>query len=126
MLKKILSSKFTTPIFLIMLFFLSLTIAKIWPPVDSIRKELAALKQKINEADKVIVELDKSKELMQSEDYLEQQARLKLNYKMPYEKVIYVYKNPNQEENKSGQELKTSQKQSANIWQKIWTWVLGQ
>ena len=41
------------------------------------------------------LELEKLGDYMKSNAYLERQARLKLNYKKPDEKVVFVYQNSN-------------------------------
>ena len=75
-------------------FFLVSTI-KLEPQLVAVRKELKNLNQKIDEVKKSSLELEKLGDYMKSNAYLERQARLKLNYKKPDEKVIFVYQNSN-------------------------------
>ncbi len=76
-------------VFLIVL--LGLGVFKILPSVVSFNRESANLKQKIDEANNSMAEAEKSKEYLQNPNYLERQARLRLNYKKPDEKVVFIY-----------------------------------
>lgn len=51
---------------------------------SQIDAQLEGLRQRQNE-------IEAKKEYFQSESYLERQARIKLNYQKPGEKVVYVY-----------------------------------
>ena len=52
---------------------------------------LESISAKINEAEKNFLELEKLGDYLKSDAYMERQARLKLNYKKPDEKVVYIY-----------------------------------
>ncbi|MBI2670199.1 MAG: septum formation initiator family protein [Candidatus Yanofskybacteria bacterium] len=92
MLKEILQSKSFTVIVLVIIGFFLISTIKLGPPIMIVRKELKNLDQKINEAEKTSLELKELSDYLKSNDYLERQARLKLNYKKPDERVVYVYR----------------------------------
>jgi len=92
-LKNILQSKWFTFLAVIVIgFFLLLTI-KLKPSLETVSQEVNNLDQKIAEAERDLSELQKLGDFFKSVTYLEQQARLKLNYKKPGESVVFIYKN---------------------------------
>ena len=56
------------------------------------RREYQHLDEKVVELQSTQAELEKQAGYFQSNAYIEQQARLKLNYKKPDEHVVYVYR----------------------------------
>jgi len=91
MFRDVLQSKWFTAVILIVLGFFLVSVIKLEPPLAAVRKELKNLNQKIDEAEKSSLELEKFGDYLKSNAYLERQARLKLNYKKPDEKVVFVY-----------------------------------
>ena len=75
--------------------FFLISLIKIQPALTTPQKELINLNKKIVEAERSASELERLKDYLQSDAYLERQARLKLNYKKPNEKVVYVYTREN-------------------------------
>lgn len=59
-----------------------------------------------------------------SDAYLERQARLKLNYKLPDEQVAFVYKDTSEKKLAPAEEFKASLSSMPN-WKKWWYYVLG-
>jgi len=59
-----------------------------------------------------------------SDTYLERQARLKLNYKLPDEQVAFVYKDTSVKIASASQEFKTQLAEMPN-WKKWWYYLLG-
>lgn len=59
-----------------------------------------------------------------SDAYLERQARLKLNYKLPDEQVAFVYKDTSVKVASPSKEFKTQLTQMPN-WKKWWYYLLG-
>ena len=96
-------------------------------------KEANGLKQKIDETDKALAQLDKSAEFIGSDNYLEREARQKLNYKNPDEKVVYVYgnqynQNPDGNAQTTAPVTASVSQQTSNFWQawqKIWGWLVS-
>lgn len=92
MFKQILQSRLYTVIILLLLVLLLISVIKIEPALLAIRKETKNLGQKIADVKKTDSELEKIADYLKSPSYLERQAKLKLNYKKPDEKVVYVYR----------------------------------
>ena len=98
MFKEILQLKLFTAVILIVIGFFVISVIKLEPSLSAVRKELKNLNQKIDEAEKSSLELEKLGDYLKSDVYLERQARLKLNYKKPDEKVVFVYDTEDQNE----------------------------
>jgi len=95
MLKSVLQSRWFTFLAVILIgVFLSLII-RLQPSLETVGKELNNLNQKIAEAEKNNSEMEKLKDYLNNAAYLERQARIKLNYKKPGETAVFVYENPN-------------------------------
>lgn len=92
MLKKnLLQSRLITLGLVLIIGFFLLSIIKLQPALVSARKEIKNIDQKISEIERQRREAEKLGEYLNSPAYLERQARVKLNYKKPDEKVVYVY-----------------------------------
>lgn len=102
--------------------FLIMSLIKIEPALLTIRKELKNLDKKIAEVRQSTFELERLGSYLKSDAYFERQARLKLNYKKPDEKVVYIYTT----ETQNGAEiLKKDQtiKKSLKNWQRWWQYL---
>ena len=95
MFREILQSKLFTGAALVIIGFFLVSIIKFEPPLITIGRELKNVNQKIDETQNAVSELEKLGDYLKDDAYLERQARLKLNYKRPDEKVVFVYRNPN-------------------------------
>ena len=93
MLKSVLQSRWFTFAAVIVIGFFLLLIVKLKPSLETVNQKVNNLDQKIAEAEKSRLELEKLGDYLKNAAYLEQQARLKLNYKKPGESVVFVYKN---------------------------------
>lgn len=91
MFNRILQSKWFTAAAVIIVGFLLASLIKIEPVLMATRKELKNLDTKIAEIEQSAAELERLGEYIRGDAYLERQARLKLNYKKPDEKVVYIY-----------------------------------
>ncbi len=78
---------------MIVIGFFLLLIIELKPSLETVSQEVSNLDQKIAEAEKNLSELQKLGDYFKNTAYLEQEARLKLNYKKPGESVVFVYKN---------------------------------
>jgi cell division protein FtsB len=96
MLKIVLQSRWFTFLAVIAIGFFLLLIIKLQPSLETITKETDNLDQKIAEVEKNSLEMEKIRGYLNSADYLERQARIKLNYKKPDESAVFVYQNPHQ------------------------------
>ncbi len=112
--------------------FLVISLIKIEPTLVTTRRELDNLNKKIAETEQSAFELERLGDYIKSDAYLERQARLKLNYKKPDEKVVYVYTRGTSEAQK-GAEIRNDPGQSkffedkfiANL-QSWWGYLMGE
>ena len=91
------SKLFSLAAILVIVFFIFLIMGKI-PALIAVQKESKNLEQKVQEAQRAKSELEKLSGFLGSDAYLERQARIKLNYKKSDENVVFVYKNPHNQE----------------------------
>lgn len=91
MFKNLLQSKLITAGLVLLIGFFLLSIIKLQPALIAARKEIKNIDQKISEIERARQEAEKLGEYLNSPAYLEKQARIKLNYKKPDEKVVYIY-----------------------------------
>lgn len=96
-----------------LILFFGLGVYRLWLEVVAVNKETDNLKRKIDETNKTVAELENSKEYLQNPAYLERQARLRLNYKKPDEKVVFVYRSP------YNQNPETANQRSSSLFEKI-------
>lgn len=126
MFNRILKSGWFTAIISIVLGFLLLSLIKIRPAILTARDELKNLENKIAEVNKSISESERLAEYLISDNYFERQARLKLNYKKPDEKVVYIYKGAegNTRSNDFSADKKISKEGEANDDKVVSSWKL--
>lgn len=91
MFKSVLQSRWFTVILVVLIGFLLISFIKIEPAFTTLHKELGNLDKKIMDIQESTSELERLGDYIKSDAYLERQARLKLNYKKPDEKVVYIY-----------------------------------
>ena len=89
--KNIFQSKLFTIAGLLVLVLLSLAVVEREPLTGVLNQEIKYIDNQAENLKQQQAELENKKAYLQSTAYLEQQARLKLNYKKPGEKVVYVY-----------------------------------
>lgn len=99
-----------------------MSLIKIEPALLTIRKELKNLDKKIAEVRQSASELERLGTYLNSDAYFERQAKLKLNYKKPDEKVVYVYTTKTQNRAETLKKSQTTQGALKN-WQKWWQYL---
>ena len=125
-LKSILQSKWFTFAAVVIIGFFLLLIIKLQPSLKTVGQEINNLNQKIAETEKSRSELEKLKDFAKSADYMERQARLKLNYKRPDENAFFVYRNQyNQAQASPSPPFQASPGLLAN-WQKWLKYLFGE
>jgi cell division protein FtsB len=88
---KILNYKFTSIVLGIMLLWLGISGIKLFNQHQEVGANIKDLQTKADSLEKDNNDLIRSQKYAKTSAYLERQARLKLNYKMPDEKVVFVY-----------------------------------
>jgi len=89
---------------LVIIFFLAVSVAKLWPQKTVIEARLQNLEGKIGETEKSNLDLARLLSYFKSRSYLEREAKLKLNVRRPDENVVFIYEDGNEGEikNKEG------------------------
>lgn len=122
----ILQSRWFTFLAVVVIGLFSLMIIKLQPSLKEVNQEVNNLDQKITEAQKSVSDLQKLQDYIKSPAYLEQQARIKLNYKKPDENVVFVYKNQyNQNPASASQGANNPAPQNLANWQKWLKYLLS-
>ena len=93
---------------------------KMWPKKISINNEVKSLEQRIAETEKSNSEIAKLLDYFKSDNYLEREARERLNYKKPGEEVVFVFRD---KEKKTAEEEETKEELSNP--RKWWKWLWG-
>ena len=91
MFNDILRSKWFAAAAVVLAGFFLASLLKIKPALVTTRKELNNLDTKVAEIKQSISEFERLGNYLKGNAYLERQTRLKLNYKKPDEKVVYIY-----------------------------------
>ncbi len=114
----ILQKKASAVVLIVALFWLGHSLYSLYFQRQLASDQLADIKQKVSNIKKENQFLASASAYFQSNAYLERQARLKLNYKLPDENVAFVYKNT------PSQSSETNNSGPASIWQKFWHWLM--
>lgn len=124
MFNKILQSGWFTAITVVIVGFLLISLIKIEPALITTHKELKNLDKKIAEVEQSASELERLGDYLKSDAYLERQARLKLNYKKPDERVVYVYQKTTEAQNSQEIRKKPENKLIMNL-KSWWGYLVG-
>ena len=114
---KFFQSIFFTILCAVVIFFVGWSTIELWPKKVTVNNEVNNLEQKIAETEKSNSELAKLLDYFKSDNYLEREARQRLNYKKPGEEVVFVFRDKESKINKESQEEKISN------FQKWWNWL---
>ena len=91
---------------------------------ESVQVQVSDLQSKISGMERENEFLASASAYFESDSYLERQARVKLNYKLPDEEVAFIYKDTESEEISSEKVFRDRLAQMPN-WKKWWYYVLG-
>ncbi len=90
-MRQIFGSKIITVILIIIVGALTISLSRLVIKTIVQRRALLHLEEQIAILQRQKAEFAQKKSYFQSDSYLEQQARLKLNYKKPNENVVFIY-----------------------------------
>jgi cell division protein FtsB len=124
MSKKILYSKPSVFFLLLILIFAVIALGRESYRYFKINQEIKNLEQRIENIEKSNEELSEIREYYQSEEFLEKEARLKLNLTKPGEKLIIIKQIEEDLEERIG-EKEVIAKEISNI-QKWWNYFFGE
>jgi len=123
MLNRILQSWIFTAVLVSVVVLFSISVVDRYNEIKSLDKEVATLQDKIDELNLGNQELiDGINDPVRESDF-EREARIKLNYKDPEEKVIYVYRNTETSEVQGIDEI-TEIRKISNLY-KWWNYTCG-
>ncbi len=91
---RLLYSKFTHLFFLGIFAFFLILIARMLPTILQNNRRITTTTAELDQLQKAQNESQDQLAYLNSDAYLERQARIKLNYKKPNETVVFVYKSP--------------------------------
>lgn len=117
---KIFQSLIFTILCFVVIFFVGLSLVKLWPKRLAIRNEVKNLEQKIAENEKINSGLTGLLDYFKSDSYREREARSRLNYKKPGEEVVFIFR----EKSDGKVEEVEIQKNLSNI-EKWWKWLFN-
>ena len=120
----ILRRKIIIPVLVLIALWLSYLVLATRSQRDLARQHVHDLESKIADTQTENQFLASSSAYFSSDTYLEHQARVKLNYKLPDEESVYVYqdKGIETESSDTGNQQDSSQ---IPIWKKLWQWLRG-
>lgn len=111
-------SKFFAAIILLIAGFLVYKIFLVSYQKYQVKKEIASLKGTLNDKEKQIDDLKKLVENLKDEDYLQKEARKKLNLQLPGEQAVIII----DDKNKSTESVESDKiAANASIWSVIWS-----
>lgn len=121
MIKTVLQSKWLIPVISLVVIGFGFLVVRNLPRYFDAEKELALMKEELLRVEERAKELEENKDFAKTDAYLERQAREKLNYKMPDEKVVYIYKN---QYNSESPNPDIAMNPAKSFWHKIWNWIV--
>ena len=120
MIRSLLQSKWFTIAIVLFAVVLTAVIAEREPKLASMLQETKQLDDRILELNNEQTNLEQRQAYYSSDAYLEEQARLKLNYKKPGEKVVFVYRSSKSQDIEQKPEVRTLT--NVELW---WYYLLG-
>ncbi len=96
---------------------LGVMLARRAPEFAAVTREVRHIQGNVDQVRQAQEELKRKQAYYQSAGYLEQQARIRLNYKKPGEQVVYIYRTASQQ-----QEAVAAPKPLTNL--KLWWYYL--
>ena len=94
-MNKILNSKLFTSLAVVIVLWLTISSVNVNLQREKVNREVKNVESKITEVQDDINYLNKFLAYFHTPDFLEKEARLKLNYKDPGEEVVFIYKDKN-------------------------------
>ena len=97
-MKRLLQSKWLMVAGCLVLFGFGASLVRRAPEFFTVKKEMKHLQDTIDQIRHEQDELERKRAYYQSDSYLEQQARIRLNYMKPGEQVVAIYRTAGQEQ----------------------------
>ena len=123
MVQSILRSKYFAPIVVVLIFWLGLVIVKTHNQRIDVDSRVGDLESKASDIERANRYIEKLLTYIKTPEFLDREARIRLNYTASDEKVAYVYTDRNAKI--ETQEFEKDGERSMNIFQKFWQWLTG-
>jgi len=123
MIRNILRSKYFTPVIVIVLFWLGLVMIRAHNQKVDVDIRVSDLENRAGEIEKANKYIEKLLTYVKMPEFLEREARIRLNYMLADEKVAFVYEDKNTKIETVGAPMVETK--SPNILKKIWNWING-
>ena len=95
-----------------------------WWRVRQVKQETERLEDRVAEVERDMERRRELLEKIQEDDWLTYQARLRLNYKLPDEQVVVVYKKE-KSDIISAVEMTSSESGRRTAWERLRAWIAG-
>lgn len=123
MFRQLIQSKWFIGLIGFFIILVTVSVARLQFSISQLNRQENNLKQKLVEIENASTELDQYDKDSISRSYLEQLARIKLNYKMPDENVVFIYKNVNKQSSSSADSGDIRLKESSNFFKRFFSWL---
>ena len=123
MVRSILRSKYFAPIVVVLIFWLGLVIIKTHNQRADVDSRVSDLEGKASDIERANRYIEKLLTYIKTPEFLDREARIRLNYMSSDEKVAYVYTDRNAKI--EIQESAKDEGKTMNIFQKFWQWLTG-
>lgn len=117
-----LDSKIFTALISIFLVWTLLSVVSVEMEKDAVKKEEKNIEDKINDAKSSNKIIEKFIDNFNDPGFLEKEARIRLNYKLPGEEVVFVHRDLNSKKASSAEEFSINNLPNHKKW---WRWLLG-
>jgi cell division protein FtsB len=118
----VLNSKFLTVFLLILSVWILFSVISIEVEKDEVKKEEAAVQAKITGISQDNKLMEGYIKNFENHEFLEKEARLRLNYKLPGEEVVFVHRDANSPKASLSEESSPVDLPNYKKW---WYWLLG-
>lgn len=116
-----LNSKWLSLLLIVLVVWLVFSLPKLNTRRTELEKTISDLGQRVEDAEKSKTYLEKFMAYFKSPEFLEKEARTKLNYKLPDEEVVFVFRDTNPKSTvKTGKNI-----DQAPNYKKWWYYVSG-
>ncbi|OGN02527.1 MAG: hypothetical protein A2655_02290 [Candidatus Yanofskybacteria bacterium RIFCSPHIGHO2_01_FULL_43_42] len=118
----LLNSKFFTVFISLALVWILFSVIFVEIEKNEVKKEEEDIEAKITNIERDNASLEAYIKNIENSEFLEKEARLRLNYKAPGEEVVFVHRDLNPQKASLAQEFSTDEPPNYKKW---WNWLLG-
>lgn len=116
------NSKFLTVFLLILSVWILFSVISAEIEKDEVKKQNAAIQTKITDISQNNRLMEGYIKNFENQKFLEKEARLRLNYKLPDEEVVFVHRDANSQKTSLSKDISPVELSKYKKW---WRWLLG-